>query len=162
MRRPRRAGLGVLSPRRAPNLGKIRRRACLRLIPFPGTGDVLLAPTMISHPLAYVAPTTRHLAPTVGPGAPSSGDLFWTGTLFLPRERSQPCAPANPANSRPAQALGPLGRPLRRQQGTRQRLLLLDRRAKTKSTQERRLRQGVGATMERKPPKTILQLKSSM
>jgi len=59
MRRPRRAGLGVLSPRRAPNLGKIRRRACLRLIPFPGTGDVLLAPTMISHPLAYVAPTTR-------------------------------------------------------------------------------------------------------
>ena len=33
---------------------------------------------------------------------------------------------------------------------------------KTKSMQERRLRQGVGATMERKPPKTILQLKSSM
>ena len=62
MRRPRRAGLGVLSPRRAPNLGKIRRRACLRLIPLPGTGDVLLAPTMISHPLAYVAPTTRHSA----------------------------------------------------------------------------------------------------
>ena len=26
-------------------------------------------------------------------GAPSSGDLFWTGTLFLPGERSQPAAP---------------------------------------------------------------------
>ena len=48
---------------------------------------------MISHPLAYVAPTTRHLAPTMGPGAPSYGDLFWTGTLFLPREGSQPAAP---------------------------------------------------------------------
>ena len=48
---------------------------------------------MISHPLAYVAPTTRHLAPTVEPGALSSGDLFWTGTLFLPRERSQPGTP---------------------------------------------------------------------
>ena len=48
---------------------------------------------MISHPLAYVAPTTRHLVPTVGPGAPSSGNLFWTGTLFLPRERSQPGTP---------------------------------------------------------------------
>ena len=83
----------MLSPRRAPNLGKIRRRACLCLIPFPGTGDVLLAPTMISHPLAYVAPTTRHLAPTMGPGAPSSGDLLWTGTLFLPSERSQPGMP---------------------------------------------------------------------
>ena len=31
--------------------------------------------------------------PTVGPGAPSSGDLFWTGTLFLPGERSQPGSP---------------------------------------------------------------------
>ena len=29
----------------------------------------------------------------MGPGAPSSGDLFWTGTLFLPRERSQPGTP---------------------------------------------------------------------
>ena len=65
MRRPRRAGLGVLSHRRAPNLGKFRRRACLRLIPFSGTGDVLLAPTMISHPLAYVAPTTRQWMHTV-------------------------------------------------------------------------------------------------
>ena len=48
---------------------------------------------MISHPLAYVAPTTRHLAPTVGPREPSSGDLLWTGTLFLPSERSQPSTP---------------------------------------------------------------------
>src|SRR3954471_9594956 len=93
MRRPRRAAVGVLSPWRAPKLGKSRRRACLRLISLPGTGDVLLAPTQISHPLAYVAPTTRHLAPTMGPGAPSSGDLFWTGTLFLPSERSQPGTP---------------------------------------------------------------------
>ena len=29
----------------------------------------------------------------MGPGAPSSGDLFWTGTLFLPHEGSQPAAP---------------------------------------------------------------------
>src|SRR3954462_4759963 len=93
MRRPRRAGLGVLSPRRAPNLGKVRQSTCLRLIPLPGTGDVLLAPTMISHPLAYVAPNPRHLAPTMGRGAPSSGDLLWTGTLFLPGERSQPGTP---------------------------------------------------------------------
>ena len=55
----------MLSPRRAPNLGKIRRRACLRLIPFPGTGDVLLAPTMISHPLAYVKEIPRHLGASV-------------------------------------------------------------------------------------------------
>ena len=48
---------------------------------------------MISHPLAYVAPNPRHLAPTVGRGAPSPGDLFWTGTLFLPGERSQPGTP---------------------------------------------------------------------
>src|SRR3954468_23633097 len=63
MRRPRRAAVGVLSPRRALKLGKIRRRACLRLIPFPGTGDVLLAPTMISHPLAYVVSNPRQHAP---------------------------------------------------------------------------------------------------
>lgn len=74
-------------------MGKIRRHACLRLILFPGTGDVLLAPSMISHPLAYVAGHPRHLAPTMGLGAPSSGDLFWTGTLFLPSECSQPGTP---------------------------------------------------------------------
>ena len=83
----------MLSPRRAPNLGKVRRRSCLRIIPLPGTGDVLLAPTMISHPLAYVAPNPRHLAPTVGRGASSPEDLLWTGTLFLPGERSQPSTP---------------------------------------------------------------------
>ena len=48
---------------------------------------------MISHPLAYVAPNPRHLAPPVGRGAPSSGDLFWTGTLFLAGKRSQPGTP---------------------------------------------------------------------
>ena len=63
MRTPRGAAVGVLYPRRALKLGKIHRRACLRPIPFPGTGDVLQAPTMISHPLAYVAPTTRHVFP---------------------------------------------------------------------------------------------------
>src|SRR3954465_11344100 len=93
MRRHRRAAVGVLSPRRALKLGKIRRRTCLCLIPFPGTGDILLAPTMISHPLAYVAPNPRHLAPTMGLGALSSGDLLWTGTLFLPSERRQPGMP---------------------------------------------------------------------
>ena len=82
----------MLSPRRASNLC-IRRWACLRLLPFPGTGDVLLATSMISHPLAYVARHPRHLAPTMGLGAPSSRDLFWTGTLFLPSERSHPGAP---------------------------------------------------------------------
>src|SRR4051812_15873538 len=46
-----------------------------------------------NHPLAYVASNPRHLAPTVGRGAPSSGDLFWMGTLFLPGERSQPGTP---------------------------------------------------------------------
>src|SRR3954468_21340328 len=66
MRRPRRAAVGVLSPRRAPKLGKIRRRSCLCLIPLPGTGDVLLAPTMISHPLAYVAPNPGHGPPFHG------------------------------------------------------------------------------------------------
>ena len=29
----------------------------------------------------------------MGRGAPSPGDLFWTGTLFLPGERSQPDMP---------------------------------------------------------------------
>ena len=48
---------------------------------------------MISHPLAYVVPNPRHFTPTVGRGAPSSGDLLWTGTLFLPDEHSQPDTP---------------------------------------------------------------------
>ena len=48
---------------------------------------------MISHPLAYVIPNPRNLAPTVGRGAPLCGDLLWTGTLFLPGERSQPGMP---------------------------------------------------------------------
>ena len=48
---------------------------------------------MISHPLAYVVSNPQHLAPTVGRGAPSSGDRLWTGTLFLPGERSQPGTP---------------------------------------------------------------------
>ena len=74
-------------------MGKVRRRSCLRLIPLPGTGDVLLAPTMISHPLAYVAPNPQHLAPTVGRGAPSPEGLFWTGTMFRPGECSQPGTP---------------------------------------------------------------------
>ena len=59
MRRPHRAAVGVLSPRRAPNLGKVHWHTCLRLIPLPGTSDVLLAPTMISHPLAYVVPNPQ-------------------------------------------------------------------------------------------------------
>src|SRR3954467_2137035 len=57
--------------------------------PHPASGHRRRStrPTMISHPLAYVASNPRHLAPTVGRGAPSTGDLFWTGTLFLPGER---------------------------------------------------------------------------
>src|SRR3990170_4782084 len=93
MRRPRRVGLGVLSPRRAPNLGKIHRRMRSRSLPLLEPGDVLLSPSMISHPLAYVARYPRHLAPTVGLGAPSSKNTFWTGTLFLPGEHSQPGMP---------------------------------------------------------------------
>ena len=108
MRRPRRAAVGVLSPLRALKLGKIRRRACLRLIPFPGTGDVLLAPTMISHPLAYVArnprqnrsspfklagetlrkipPRTQHhraLGPTVGAKCRVVGATYANGWLII-------------------------------------------------------------------------------
>ena len=87
MRRPRRAAVGVLSPRRAPKLGKIHRCACIRLIPFPGTGDVLLVPKMISHPLAYVAPTTRHrlLRPDVGaqePDAIVDDDYYYSGGAY--------------------------------------------------------------------------------
>src|SRR3954465_148605 len=71
MRRPRRAAVGVLSPRRPLKLGKIRRRACLRLIPFLGTGDVLLAPTMIIHPLAYVVSNPRQLSGFLAAGLES-------------------------------------------------------------------------------------------
>ena len=35
----------------------------------------------------------RHLAPTVGHGAPPFGDLFWTGTLFLPSKHSHSGTP---------------------------------------------------------------------
>src|SRR5215216_2948474 len=93
MRRPRRAGLRVLSPRRAPNLGKIRRRSRSCSLPLPGPSDVLLSPSMISHHLAYVAIYPRHLAPTMGQSAPLAGNMFWTGTLFLPCEHSQPSTP---------------------------------------------------------------------
>ena len=79
---------------------------------------------------------------------------------IFPRGRS--CAPADLANSRPSQALSPLGGPLRHQQSSRQRLLLPDRCTEAEGTQERRLRQGVGTTMERQPPSKILQLKCSM
>ena len=103
MRRPRRAGLGVLSPRRAPNLGKVRRCSCLRLIPLPGTGDVLLAPTMISHPFAYVAPNPRQapsLSSTAQPreelpqppasGAPACGPTS-AACLLLALEPQEGC-----------------------------------------------------------------------
>ena len=85
--------------------------------------DLLEEPAVSPQPV-------RHLPARAAPLLQPQGQakIFPTG---------RPCAPADPANSRPAQALGPLGRSLRRQQGTRQRLLLLDRRTKTKSTQER-------------------------
>ena len=89
MQRPHRAGIGVLSAQITPNLGKIRRRS----LPLLEPGDVLLSLSMISHPLAYVATHPRHLAPTMGQGAPSSRDLFWTGTLFLLGEHSEPDTP---------------------------------------------------------------------
>src|SRR4051812_2822413 len=69
----------------------------------------------------------------------------------------RPCAPVDPANSRPAQVVGSLGRPLHRQQGPGQRLLLLDRRPEAQGTQEGRLRQRNGATMERESSSKILQ-----
>ena len=93
MRRPHRSRLGVLSLWRAPNLGKTPLRLRYCLLPLLEPDNVLLTPYMISHPLAYVKEIPRHLVPTVGLGAPSSGDLFWTGTLFLPSERSQPGTP---------------------------------------------------------------------
>ena len=37
----------------------------------------------------------------MGPGAPSTGDLFWTGTLFLPSERSQPGMPDGACHDAP-------------------------------------------------------------
>ena len=48
---------------------------------------------MITLPLAYAEEIPRHLAPTMGQGAPLSGDTFWTGTHFLPRECSQAGSP---------------------------------------------------------------------
>src|SRR3954465_6243751 len=75
---------------------------------------------------------------------------------ILPRGR--PCAPADPANSRPTQVVGTLGRPLHHQQGARQRLLLPDQRSEAPSTEEGRLRQRDGATMERESSSKILQL----
>src|SRR3954469_12164558 len=72
--------------------------------------------------------------------------------------RGRPCAPADLANSRPAQVVGSVGRPLHHQQGAGQRLLLPDRRSEAPSTQEGRLRQRDGATMERESSSKILQL----
>ena len=97
--------------------------------------------------------SVRHLPARFAPLPQPQGQA-----KIFPGGRS--CASADPANSRPTQALGPLGRPLRHQQGTRQRLLLPDRCTEAEGTQERRLRQGVGTTMERQPPSKILQLKA--
>ena len=46
--------------------------------------------------------------------------------------------------------------PICHQESLRQRLLLPDRRTEAEGTKERRLRQGVGTTMERQPPPKIL------
>ena len=72
--------------------------------------------------------------------------------------RGKPCAPVDPANSRPAQAVGAWGRPLHYQQGAGKRLLVPNRCSEAPSMQEGRLRQGDRAAMECKSPPKILQL----
>ena len=53
----------MLSPRRAPNLGKMRRRTCLHLIPFPDTGDVLLSGPLHDKPSFGICRTTPPTCP---------------------------------------------------------------------------------------------------
>ena len=72
--------------------------------------------------------------------------------------RGRPCAPTDPVNSQPTQAVGPLGGPLHCQQGARKRLLLPDRCSEAPSAQKGRLWQRDITPVECKSSSKILQL----
>ena len=99
MRRARKAGLGVLSLRRAPNLGTSRVRSSSCSLPLPGPDDVLLAPPTISHPLASDVRLPRQVS------------LYWFGKIwkFIGLELGQ--TEQRGAHEAPGRACPPKARP---------------------------------------------------
>ena len=75
------AGLGVLSLRRAPNLGMSGvPRSCISTSPLEPT-SALEPPPLFSHPLASVVSPPRQLAPTMGQFEELDGSMLRTGPL---------------------------------------------------------------------------------